>query len=126
MRVNGAEIPPQTIVSEIQNHPAPHAATAREQAIRALIVRELLLQEARRRGMVPSPRLDAAGRRETEGDALIRQLIEAEIETPQPGETECREFYEANLGRFRGPDRSPRIWVSAPEDAGSIQPPSPM
>ena len=46
--VNGVEIPPSAIVAETQNHPAPDPVAARAQAVRALVIRELLLQEARR------------------------------------------------------------------------------
>lgn len=104
VRVNGVEIAPEAIAREIQHHPAPDAETAWIEAARALAVRELLLQEARRRGIEAEPEIDEAGRAETEEDARVRALIEAEVGPELPGEQECRRYYEAQRHRFRTPD----------------------
>lgn len=104
VRVNGVEISPEAIAKEIQHHPAPDAETAWTEAARALAVRELLLQEARKLGLNAEPEQDEAGRTEAEDDALVRSLLEAAIEPAQPGEDECRRFYDANQERFRTPD----------------------
>lgn len=102
--VNGVEITPEAISQEIQHHPAPDAETAWVEAARALAVRELLLQEARRIGLDPTPESDEAGRTEAEDDALVRMLLEEEVQPAKAGEEECRRYYEANSGRFRTPD----------------------
>jgi peptidyl-prolyl cis-trans isomerase C len=104
VRVNGVEIDPEAIAHEIQHHPAPDAETAWIEAARALAVRELLLQEARRLGIEAEPERDEAGRTETEDDALLRTLIEEQVEPETPGEAECRRFYEARRERFRTPE----------------------
>jgi peptidyl-prolyl cis-trans isomerase C len=104
VRVNGVEIPPEVIAQEIQHHPAPDAETAWTEAARALAVRELLLQEARRLGVEADPELDEAGRCEAEDDALIRSLLEQEVAPAQPSDEECRRFYKAYEERFRTPD----------------------
>lgn len=104
VRVNGVEITPEAIAQEIQHHPAPDAETAWIEAARALAVRELLLQEARRLGLDAAPDADEAGRTEAEDDALVRVLLEEEVQPAQPGEEECRRYYEANQQRFRTPD----------------------
>lgn len=122
VRVNGVEISRAAILREIQNHPAPTPASAREQAVIALVVRELLLQEARRLALEPDPAVDQDGRREAEEDALVRQLIEAEVALPEAGEAECRRYYEANPERFRSPDvfEASHILFAAPrEDAAA-------
>ena len=103
VRVNGVEITPEAIAQEIQHHPAPDAETAWVEAARALAVRELLLQEARRAGISVSPATDEAGRTEVEEDALIHGLLEEEVLPVEPGESECRRYYDANLDRFRTP-----------------------
>ena len=46
--VNGVSIARDAIVREMQHHPAPKPIAAWQQAARALVIRELLLQEARR------------------------------------------------------------------------------
>lgn len=104
VRVNGVEIPPEAIIRDVQYHPAPTAREAREMAARALVVRQLLLQEAHRLGLAAEPRIDSQGRRETDEEALIRRLVETEIRLPKPQEAECRRFYEANVHRFRRPE----------------------
>jgi len=102
--VNGVEIEPEAIAQEIQHHPAPDAETAWVEAARALAVRELLLQEARRIGLEADPEEDEAGRTEAEEDALVRMLLEEEVQPARAGEEECRRYYEANRQRFRTPD----------------------
>ncbi len=104
VRVNGVEIDPQAIAREIQHHPAPDMESAWMEAARALAVRELLLQEARRLGLEAEPEEDEAGRIEPEDDALVRAVLEAQIEPEQPDDIECRRYYDANSERFRTPD----------------------
>jgi peptidyl-prolyl cis-trans isomerase C len=104
VKVNGVEISRADITREIQNHPADTPGAAREQAARALVVRELLLQEARRLGIQADCTADADGRREAQDEALVRGLIEAGVDVPSPTEAECRRFYSVNQDRFRSPD----------------------
>ena len=85
VRVNGVEIAPEAIAQEIQHHPAPDAETAWTEAARALAVRELLLQEARRLGLEAEPERDDAGRCEAEDDALVRSLLEQAVTPRQAG-----------------------------------------
>jgi peptidyl-prolyl cis-trans isomerase C len=99
--VNGVAIPRDAIAREVQHHPAPKPVAAWQEAARALVIRELLLQRARLVGVVPTPVRDSAGRRETEEEALIRSLIEQEVRTPEPDEETCRRYYEKNRRLFR-------------------------
>jgi peptidyl-prolyl cis-trans isomerase C len=102
--VNGVVIEPEAIAQEIQHHPAPDGETAWKEAARALAIRELLLQEARRVGVEPDPQADETGRIETGDEAMIRALLEQRVEAPAAGEDECRRFYESRAARFRTPD----------------------
>lgn len=104
VRVDGVEIDPAEIAREITHHPAETPEAAWKAAARALVVRELLLREARRRGLAPEPERDAAGRSETEEDALVRRLLEASLAPETPDEAACRRVYEASRDRFRTPD----------------------
>ena len=83
--VNGVTIRHDEISREAQNHPAPTPIAAWTAAARALAVRELLLQEARRSGLEPQPLSDGEGRTETDEEASIRALVEREVSTPSPG-----------------------------------------
>ncbi|MDT7527774.1 peptidylprolyl isomerase [Sphingopyxis sp. SE2] len=99
--VNGVEISPEAIAQEIQHHPAASPKEAWREAARALAVRELLLQEARRLELEAEPEEDEAGARETEEDAVVRALLEEAVIPETPGEAEARRYYEANADRFR-------------------------
>jgi len=102
--VNGIEISEAAIASEMQHHPAPTPDEAMEAAARALAVRTLLLERARALDLEPAPQIDEDGKRETEDDALVRQVLEAEVQTPEPDEDACRRYYENNKSRFTSSD----------------------
>ena len=123
--VNGVEISDHAINSEVQYHPAGSVEEAREAAARALVVRELLLQTAARRGIVrpDPPEKGQTDERETDDEALIRTLLAREIRTPEPDEASCRRFYEQNQKRFRSPDlfeAAHILFPADPEDAAAI------
>jgi peptidyl-prolyl cis-trans isomerase C len=116
--VNGVDIPHAAISREAQNHPAPTPIGAWRAAARALVVRELLLQEARRMGLTPAPEADADGRRETDEEALVRGLIEREVRVPEADADACRRYYEQNRRRFRSADlyEASHILIAARRD----------
>ncbi|MCC0056761.1 MAG: peptidylprolyl isomerase [Rhodobiaceae bacterium] len=99
--VNGVEIREEDILSEAQNHPAVAPGEAVRSAARALVVAELLSQEAARQDILVAPETDDEGRRETERDAAIRGLLDREISVPAADDTTCRRYYENNLAKFR-------------------------
>jgi peptidyl-prolyl cis-trans isomerase C len=103
--VNGTEISAERIAAEAQNHPAPKEkpGLAWQAAARALALREVMLQEARLRGLTADPAEIAPGQIETEDEALIRQLCDVAI-TPAPADdATLRAIYDANPDRFRAP-----------------------
>ena len=103
--VNGIEISAERIAAEAQNHPAPKEkpGLAWKAAARALAIRELMLQEARARGLTPDPTEVSRGQVETEDEALIRQLTEAAIQPAPADEAKLRRVYDARPDRFRAP-----------------------
>lgn len=102
--VNGVAIARDAIQREMQHHPAQKPIAAWQQAARALVVRELLLQRARQLALTPEPLSDAEGRRETDDEAIMRALVEREVAVPEPDDETCRRYYERNSARFRSPD----------------------
>lgn len=114
--VNGVMIPREAIAREVQNHPAEKPILAWQAAARALVVRELLLQETARLGIEAMPLSDPDGRTETADEAAMRTLVEREVITPEPDEAACRRFYEQNRQRFRSGDlyEVAHILVAAP------------
>lgn len=102
--VNGVAIPRDRIAREIQNHPSGSPIKAWSAAAQSLVIRELLLQEAKLLGVKAVPLDDGEGRRETEDEAAIRALIEQEVVTPAADTETCRRYYEQNRKRFRSTD----------------------
>jgi peptidyl-prolyl cis-trans isomerase C len=102
--VNGVAIAREDISREAQNHRAATPAAAWLEAAQALVIRQLLLQEARRLDLRAEPETDDQGRRETDDEALIRGLVEQEVKTPRPDEPACRRYYEQNRLKFRSSD----------------------
>lgn len=120
VKVNGVAIARDAIIREMQHHAAAKPIAAWQQAARALVVRELLLQEARRLDIVPEPISDAEGRRETDEEAMIRGLVEREVMVPEPDDASCRRYYEQNRARFRSADiyeASHILFAALPADA---------
>ncbi len=101
--VNGITIARDEIVREMQHHPAGKPIAAWQQAARALVIRELLMQEARRLDIAPQP-LREDGRRETDEEAVMRGLIDHEVVVPQADEETCQRYYERHQARFSSPD----------------------
>jgi peptidyl-prolyl cis-trans isomerase C len=114
--VNGVAIPRDAIRREVQNHPAATPIEAWKEAARALVVRELLLQEVQRLEIPSEPLSEESGRRETDEEAMIRTLIQREVRVPTPDTEVCRRFYEQNRRRFRSSDiyEAAHILIAAP------------
>lgn len=102
--VDGVTIPAEEIVREMQHHTAERPEIAWHEAAASLVVRHLLLAEARRLSIEAAPASLGEGRCESEEEALVRQLVEREVRTPAPTEEECWRYYNANLTRFRSAD----------------------
>jgi peptidyl-prolyl cis-trans isomerase C len=118
--VNGVSISRSAIAQETQNHPATKPIDAWQAAARALVIRELLLQEARRIGFHPKPVSDDEGRHETDEEALVRQLIECEVQTPRANETNCRRYYDQNRRRFTSPMLHEVSHILLPHNAHNV------
>ena len=118
VRVGEVAISPARIAQEMQNHPAASANDAWEAAARALVVRELLLGEARRQGIDGVAAFDADGRELDAEDALIEALLEREISVPDASESEARRYYGNHLTRFTSPllVEAEHILISASPD----------
>ena len=99
--VNGISIARDAIQREMQHHPGAKPIAAWQQAARALVIRELLLQRAKHLDLAPEPICDTAGRRETDEEALMRAVVDREVTVPEPDDETCRRYYERNRARFR-------------------------
>lgn len=128
--VNGVAIDEAAIAQEAQNHSARSGGEARAAAARALVIRELLLQRAHAKALSPSPLRDEHAREETDDEALIRQVLQAEVPVEEPTDEECRRVYGAAPRRFTAPpvyeashiliapaEQSERAWADAEQAA---------
>lgn len=96
------------IAQETLFHPAASLADAQHQAARALVVRELLAQRATQLGLPGSD------------DQSIAQLLEQELQVPQPDPDACLRYYQAHAERFALPARVQLRHIllpAAPDDA---------
>jgi peptidyl-prolyl cis-trans isomerase C len=101
VRVDGNAIAEAAIAREMQHHPAASREEARHAALEALVVRQLLIDEAARLGLAVE---NASIGEDILEDPRIVSLIAAEVKTPDPDEESCRRYYAANRRRFRSPD----------------------
>ncbi len=97
-RVGGVEIDSHQVGAEVQYHPAPSFAAAAEEATRALIVRELMLQWALSRGL-----LDQRGD-ERQEQAAIESVMQSHVPVPAVTMAQARDFYHEHRQRFLGPE----------------------
>jgi peptidyl-prolyl cis-trans isomerase C len=120
VKLNCVVLPSHMIAAEAQHHPAQSPPMAFQAAARAIIVRTLLLEEAKRDGIIAVPEFVAPGKRELDDEASIRALIEARIPIVEPDESQCRAFYDADPSRFRSTDlfeASHILFLAHPHDA---------
>jgi len=124
VRVNGVTIARDAIQREMQHHAAEKPIAAWQQAARALAIRELLLQEARRLAIAPEPLDDGKGRRETDEEAIIRGLLEREARVPEPDNETCQHYFEQNRARFCSLDiyeASHILFAAVPSDRDAYE-----
>lgn len=122
IRINGRGISEEAILREMQHHPAPNATEAWQSGAIALAVRELLLQEAERLGIVASAEPDPGGATASGDDERIASLLERELHYPNPSEQECRTWYDNNRQRFVAPSQYRVAHIlrpAPPEDAAA-------
>lgn len=124
--VNGTVIAAARIAAEAQMHPAPQGKPgfAWTAAARALVLRELMLQEARRAGLVPAPAEIAPDQRETPDEALIRQLMDLRLHPAPVEEAVLQARYDADPARFRAPplwEVSHILFAAGAADRGAVR-----
>ena len=114
--VNGHEIAESAVAAEMQYHPANNREAAWQAAATALVVRQLLLQEAARLGLAAGE----DGMEDSNGEEqLIQTLLSCEISLPEVDDESCRRYWRANAAKFRSPElyeAAHILFAAAPED----------
>ncbi|MCF6272604.1 MAG: peptidyl-prolyl cis-trans isomerase [Rhodobacteraceae bacterium] len=103
--VNGVAISAADIAAEAQNHNAPKGKPgwAWKSGAKALVIRELLMQEAHARSLQPAPKELEPGKVETPDESLIRLLLELAVTPDTPAEDEVAKVYAKHPDLFRAP-----------------------
>ena len=103
--VNGVAISAVEIAAEAQNHKAPKdkPGWAWKSGARALVIRELLMQDARKRDLQPAPKELEPGKVETDDESLIRLLLELAVTPETPDAPEVAKVYAEHSDMFRAP-----------------------
>ena len=109
--VNGEVVDAAKIATEAQNHYAPKGkpGLAWRKAAQALVIRTLLLQEAHNRDLKAEPADLGNKRYETDEEALIRGLLDAEVNVERPSDQEVTAIWEKDPSRFC----SPPLWEAS-------------
>jgi len=94
--VNHVAISEDKIHAEMQYHPAKTRREAMMKAAEALVIGELFRQRAKTLGLAVSEDGVASS-----DEDFIEALIEREVAMPQATEADCRQYFEANPGRFK-------------------------
>ncbi|MEO1139320.1 MAG: peptidylprolyl isomerase [Pseudomonadota bacterium] len=103
--VNGELVPHTLVAAETQNHDAPAGkpGIAWRKAANAVAIRTLLLQEAKSRALEAAPQEVAAGKFETEEEAMIRAVLETEVDPTSPDDDAVYAEWKKDPSRFRAP-----------------------
>lgn len=96
--VNKREITDDQVHGEMINHPAPDLDAARLDAARALVVRQLLLEDAVRQDIISEKEIDDL--EENKAEAVIQELLDSIITTPDPDGETCVRYYDQHKDRF--------------------------
>lgn len=96
VQVNERPIDAQAIASEMQYHQADSRREAMVKATRALIINEVVRQQAVSQGLWQQDQELTPQDEYT----LIEKLLEHEGRQPSASETECRHYFEANRNKF--------------------------
>lgn len=99
IRVNDAWIKADEVAREAQYHPADTAQQALELAAQALVIRQLLRQQAVTAGLLPDDTLAGSDQE----DAAFQVLLQREIQIPEADDLAIERYYEANLAKLTTP-----------------------
>jgi peptidyl-prolyl cis-trans isomerase C len=98
--VNNVEITDDAVFSEMQHHSAPSKDAARDEAAKALLIQELLRQEAIEQGLL------SEGSDPDVAEKAIMELMEQKVTVPAASDDACRRYYDQNIQRFRSSETS--------------------
>ncbi len=87
--VNGVAIPEKDLANELQYHPNENFNVVVQQAGQALVIRQLLIDEAKKQGLDTS-----------NDEEAMQKLVESNISYDAPNEDICQRYYDNNKEKF--------------------------
>jgi len=95
--VNGIVIPEKDLANELQYHPDKNFNVVVQQAGQALVIRQLLLNEAKKQGLLSS----SAGSTDSASDEeAMQKLVESNISYDAPNGDICKRYFDNNKEKF--------------------------
>lgn len=122
--VNGVVITQSDVGAELQHHPADQITDALNEATRALVVRQLMIQRAQAIGLLPETDPEGPQIAESKIEQAIADLIDREVELPEADEATCLHYFESNKEKFRSPplvEASHILFTCDPKDVPKRQ-----
>lgn len=89
IKVNGIAIEEKALANELQYHPNTNFDVVVQQAGQALVIRQLLIDEAKKQGIDTS-----------NDEEAMQKLVESNISYDAPTEEICQRYYENNKAKF--------------------------
>ena len=87
--VNGVAIPEKDLANELQYHPNENFAVVVQQAGQALVIRQLLIDEAKKQGIDTS-----------NDEEAMQKLVESNISYDAPTDDICQRYFDNNKEKF--------------------------
>ena len=92
--VNGVTVPEKDLANELQYHPNENFNVVVQQAGQALVIRQILLNEAKKQGLL-SDSADSANDEEA-----MQKLVESNISYDAPNAEICQRYFNSNKEKF--------------------------
>lgn len=109
IKINNKEIKEEDIFLEMQYHPSMTSIEAMEKAARALVIKEVLLQEIERLGIVLESnelqQLEEISNDNKKEELLIDKLLSKELKVPDIDNEILENFYFKNKEKFKTKDK---------------------
>lgn len=92
--IDGVAIPEQDLANELQYHPNANFAVVVQQAGQALVIRQLLINEAKKQGLLSS------SAEITNEEEAVQKVVESNISYEAPNDDICQRYYDNNKEKF--------------------------
>ncbi|MBT5187683.1 MAG: hypothetical protein HOH19_05610 [Kordiimonadaceae bacterium] len=96
--VNNTEITDDQVHLEMQHHPAPTVEDAKQEAARALIIRQLLLEAAANQDIITEEVIQEIDNEKEE--IIIETLLDEVINVPTADDETCQRYYDQHTSKF--------------------------